>query len=134
VRLTGVIVAGVGDGARFLVIDWVRAAIRAAAGFEPYPGTLNLRLTDAEAIRHWRAIRGRAGARLVPPDPAACGGWLVPARVEGEVPAAIVVPDVTRHPDDVLEVVAPLHLRAHLGRGEGQAVTLETLADAGPRR
>ena len=131
-RLTGVIVAGVGDGARFLVIDWVRAAIRAATGFEPYPGTLNLRLTDPEACEHWRAIRGRAGARLTPPDPATCGGWLVPARVEGGVPAVIVVPDVTSHPDDLLEVVAPVHLRAYLGRGEGEAVTLEALADTGP--
>jgi riboflavin kinase len=134
VRVTGVVVAGVGEGARFVAIDWVRAAVRAAAGFDPYPGTLNVRLPDAAARAAWRALRGAGGTRLTPPDPPACGGWLLPVRIEGAVDGAVVVPDVTRHGEDILEVLAPVHLRSHLGRGDGQPVTLEALAGGIARR
>ncbi len=128
----GRVVSGAGEGARFLSLDWVRAAIRGLGGFDPYPGTLNLRLLEAETPR-WRGIRGNAGARLVPPEPGGCGGRLIPVRLAGAVDALVVVPDITRYGDDLVEVVAPEHLRTRLALRDGDVVSL-TIATGSPGR
>jgi riboflavin kinase len=127
-QFEGAILSGVQEGAYFLGLAWVRDEVRRLAGFEPYPGTLNVRLLDAAAVLRWRRIRKEAGLSLTPPDPQACGGRLLPALVEGKVRAAVVVPDVTWYGDEVLEVIAPVRLRAHLGLEDGDRVRLEVEA------
>jgi len=122
--LEGAVVSGVNEGAYFLGLEWVRNSIRHIVGFDPYPGTLNVRLLDADALLRWRQIRMDAGVPLTPPDPGFCGGRLIPVLVGGAIPAAVVVPDVTRYEEDVLEVIAPLHLRTHLGLQDGDLVRL----------
>lgn len=123
-RFEGTLLSGVNQGASFVGLGWVRTAIRRAVGFDPYPGTLNLRLVDAEALSCWRTIRATTGARLTPPEPGACGGRLIPALVDDRVHAAVVVPDITRYGDEVLEIVAPVHLRSHLALRDGDRVRL----------
>jgi len=122
--LVGTIVSGTGEASGFVAIEWFRQAVRTAVGFDPYPGTLNVKLAEPGVVARWRAIRSRAAVRIDPPGADACGGRLVPALIEGDVPVAIVVPDVTRYGDDVLEVVAPVHLRTSLRRGDGDRVTI----------
>lgn len=122
--LQGMVVSGVGQGARFMALEWVRRAVRDAVGFDPYPGTLNVRLADSETVGRWRGIRDRAPLILSPPAADVCGGRLVPIVVASDVPAAVVVPDITRYGEDVLEVVAAVHLRNRLGLRDGDRVTL----------
>lgn len=122
--LRGAVVSGAGEGATFVALDWFRAAVQRAAGFDPYPGTLNVRLVDADAVERWRRIRDGAGLVVAPPAPDTCGGRLVPVRLDPDVRAAVVVPDVTRYGDDVLEIVAATHLRTRLGLRDGDLVAL----------
>jgi riboflavin kinase len=129
ISLPGTIVSGLGEGAYFMALPWVRDAVDQALGFEPYPGTLNVRLADREARLAWREIRERPALRLAPPPPDTCGGWLIPLVVAPGVRAAVVVPDVTRHAEDVLEVIAAVHVRSRLGLEEGDPVTLLFRAD-----
>lgn len=121
--LHGTVQSGVGEGARFMSLDWVREAVRDAVGFDPYPGTLNVRLADGEALRRWREIRQAAGLRLQQPPTAPCGGRLFPV-VVANVQAAVVVPDVTRYGDEILEVIAAVHLKGRLGLRDGDGVAL----------
>ncbi|HWP34546.1 MAG TPA: DUF120 domain-containing protein [Thermodesulfobacteriota bacterium] len=130
-ELDGEVRSGVGEGAGFLRLDWVRRQIREVAGFDPFPGTLNLRLVTPEGLARWRAVRARPGRRLEPPPPGTCGGWLFPVLVAGTVRGAVVVPDVTRYGEDLLEVVAPVHLRSRLGLEDGDRVRLTLLDAAG---
>jgi CTP-dependent riboflavin kinase len=123
-QLEGAVLSGVNEGAYFLGLGWVRDAVRGITGFDPYPGTLNVRLQGTDALVRWRAIRKAAGVPLAPPDPGTCGGRLLPALVEARVRAAVVIPDVTRYGEDVLEVIAPVHLRALLGLRDGDRVRL----------
>jgi CTP-dependent riboflavin kinase len=83
-----------------------------------------VRLLDTDALVRWREIRKSAGASLTPPDPQACGGRLLPALVEGQIRAAVVIPDITRYADEVLEVIAPVRLRTHLGLQDGDRVRI----------
>ena len=121
--LHGVVTSGLGQGAYFMSLPWVREAVRELIGFTPYPGTLNIRL-DADAVDIWRRIQEGRAVLLAPPPGETCGARLFPAVVGADVETAVVVPDVTRYGDDLLELVAAIHLRSHLGFRDDDPVTL----------
>jgi len=123
VILHGALSSGVGRGAEFIAIEWVRAGLQRIAGFLPYPGTVNLTLAG-ENVAAWREVRERAARSLVPPSPDACGARVVRAVIAPDVAAAIVVPDITAHPDHLIEVVAAVHVRSRLGVRDGDVLTL----------
>lgn len=122
--MSAVVVSGSGQGAYFMALPWVREAIHRAVGFEPYPGTLNVRLVDPDALAAWRRIRLGSALTLTPPPTESCGAQLYPVIVAPDVRAAVIVPDVTRYSDDVLELIAPVHLRDHLALGDDARLTL----------
>ena len=49
-----------------MAVPWVREGIRRLIGFDPYSGTLNVRLVDPDALVAWRRIREGSALRLVP--------------------------------------------------------------------
>ena len=122
--LRGAIEPGAGQAAGFMGVDWVRRAVEAAVGFDPYPGTLNIRLVDGDLIERWRTIRRDHALRLTPPPGETCGARLVPVVVSTDIPAAVIVPDVTRYGAHVLEVVAAVHLRTRLWLRDHDVVSL----------
>lgn len=122
--LRGVIEAGTGQAAAFMSVGWVRRAIEETVGFDPYPGTLNLRLVDGDMLERWRRIRRDHALRLMPPPGETCGARLVPVVVSTDVPAAVIVPDVTMYGAHVLEIIAPVHLRTRLWLRDHDLLTL----------
>ena len=121
--LAGVVTSGLGQGASFMSLPWVREAVRRLIGFTPYPGTLNVRL-DADMIGVWRRTRDGHSIVLAPPPSESCGARLFPVVVAGDVEAAVIVPDVTRYGEDLLELIAAVHVRSRLGLHDGSLVTL----------
>ena len=105
-------------------LAWVGSAVQRSLGFDPYPGTLNVRLADAEILERWRDVSKRRGLVLAPPAPETCGGRLVQVTLPRDVAAAVIVPDVSRYGDDVLEVIAAVHLRTRLGLHDGDVLEL----------
>ena len=124
IALTGVVTSGLGQGAYFMSLPWVRDAVSRLIGFTPYPGTLNVRL-DPDAVTVWRRIAEGRAVVLVPPPPEICGARLFPLVVAPDVKASVIVPDVTRYGDDVLELIAAIHLRSLLGLRDHDRVTLQ---------
>jgi riboflavin kinase, archaea type len=130
----GLLTSGLGHGACFVALDWVRHAVQDLLDFDPYPGTLNLRLVDADARAAWNEVTRRAALRLAPPPPERCGGRLFPAVVGPDIAAAVVVPDITGHPADVLELIAGVNVRRRLGLRDGDRVTVQIRPGSGPAR
>ena len=125
VLIRGRIVSGAREAARFTHLPWVLDQVRERLGFEPYPGTLNLRIespADRAALRRLRSLPG------VPlePQPGFCAARCYPVLASGTITAAVVVPDVPHYPPDVLELLAPVCLRDALDLSDGSplAVTL----------
>ena len=116
--------SGLGQGAQFMAIPWVREAVRRLLGFDPYPGTLNVKLVESDMVAAWRKIQDGPALYLAPPPPEACGARLFRIAVAPDVDAAIVVPDVTRHDEEMLELIAPVHVRSRLGLRDHDRVTL----------
>jgi phosphoglycolate phosphatase len=126
ISFSGRVVTGRGEAAAFTQLDWVRDGLVEELGVDPYPGTVNLivdRSSDAEA---WSAVRSRPGMRLDHASGQFCGARGYPVRLNGWLPAAIVVPEVPDYPPSQVEIVAALPLRHTLELADGSWVSVAT--------
>mgnify|MGYP001218417139 CR=1 FL=1 len=121
IEFEGVVSAGLGEGARFTAIAWVDAALRRATGFDPWPGTLNLRL-DETAQQAWQQAQRLHRGIAIDPAPGFCPARCHLLWIAGRVRAAAIVPEVDGYPADKLEIVAPVALREALGLQDGDRV------------
>jgi CTP-dependent riboflavin kinase len=122
--LTGKIVSGAGEGAYFTQIEWVSRQCSEKLGFIPYPGTLNLDIAE-EFFVTVESLEKEKGIELISPDPKFCNGKAFPVLL-GEMRAAIIMPEekVRVHPKNIIEIIAPLNLKAALNLKDGDSVTV----------
>ena len=122
--LAGKIVSGAGEGAYFTQIDWVSRQCSEKLGFIPYPGTLNLDIAE-EFLVTVESLEKEKGIELISPDPKFCNGKAFPALL-GETRAAIIMPEekVRVHPKNIIEIIAPLNLKAALNLKDGDSVSV----------
>jgi CTP-dependent riboflavin kinase len=120
--ITGKVVSGAGEGVFFTRIDWVRQQCDEKLGFKPYPGTLNLKIS-AKDLPIIESLDKEKGIELISPDPKFCNGKAFPVLLE-EISAAIVIPEekVRLHPKNIIEVIAPLNIKASLNIKDGDSV------------
>jgi riboflavin kinase len=123
----GQIVTGIGVGSRFIGMGWVREQILEKLGFDPYLGTLNVRMDEETSRRYHSLLDGREGIPIEPLDERYHRGKCYRSRIDDRVDGAIVVPIVPDYPADLLEVIAPVNLRERLGLRDGSEVTVEIL-------
>jgi HAD superfamily hydrolase (TIGR01509 family) len=123
--LSGQVVTGLGQGAGFTQLDWVRKQFIEKLGIDPYPGTLNLRLSQAADLTRWTEMRASPATLIIPPNPAWCQARGYPVRLAAWLPGAIIVPEVPGYPETQVEVIAALPIRQELGLADGVSVTLE---------
>jgi FMN phosphatase YigB (HAD superfamily) len=121
--MRGEVVSGKREAADFTQLAWVRKQFREEFGFEPYPGTLNLRLETSEDLTAWAKVRQGPGA-VLEPEPGFCAGRCYPLSVEGQISAAAVFPSVPSYPEDIVEILSPVALRERLGLSDGMPVTI----------
>ena len=129
--MKGVVFSDLGRAGAFLCVDWVRQAIRESVGFDPYPGTLNMRPRGDDDLSRWQRLR-REGGRIVLPSPDAgfCDAFLFTGFLEGWEPAAgpreriaVVVPEVSDYPADKLEVIAAVSFKQARSVRDGDELT-----------
>ena len=123
----GQIVTGIGVGNRFIGMEWVREQILEKLGFDPYLGTLNLRMDEENSRRYHSILEGREGIPIKPLDERYYRGKCYRSRINDRVDGAIVVPNVPDYPADLMELIAPVNLRERFGLQHGGEVTVEIL-------
>jgi riboflavin kinase len=121
IELNGTIFSSRGEGKKFLELPWVKRQMKQKLGFTPYPGTLNVRLSEEDVER--KKLLGKAHSIKVFPAEGYCSGALIKAFI-GKLECAIVVPEVARYPKEVLEIIAPVNLRETLQLEDGSEVTV----------
>ncbi|WP_297887956.1 CTP-dependent riboflavin kinase [uncultured Halorubrum sp.] len=115
--LRGAVTGGMGEGRHYITLPGYAEQFRERLGYDPFPGTLNVDLTE-ESVRR----RGEmAGIDAVPIDAwegddrtygaATCYGVTLVAGDERYDEVHAIVPDRTHHDDDQLELIAPDRLR-----------------------
>ena len=121
---------GRGEAVAFTRVDWARRQFIAKLGIDPFPGTVNLVLDDPSELAKWSAIKGLPGIVMVSPQPDWCNGRCYRVRIAGQLPGAIVLPEVADYPAAQVEVIAAVGVRDALGIVDGDSVTIELVGAA----
>jgi len=121
--ITGTVFSGKGEGAKYVGLPWVKEQIIRKLGFVPYVGTLNIRLTEDDAKRLVKVLE-KAKAIEISPVAGFRRGKCYRASLADGIECAIVIPDVTDHSEDVLEIVAPVNLRDRFHLGDGDSLDI----------
>ena len=118
ITLRGTVFSGGGLGSFFVNLPWAKKQFKEKLGFNPYPGTLNLRLPSRTGTENLR----KAGGIKIEPQEGFHSGRCFKALVMEKVWGAVVVPDVQSYPLDLLEILAPMNLRKALELKDGMEV------------
>jgi riboflavin kinase len=121
IKLSGKVFSGKGGGAKFLQLPWVKQQVNAKLGFNPYIGTLNIRLSQESAKQ--RKLLDKAASMEVCPAEGYCNGKLFNASI-GALECAIVIPEVASYPENLLEIIAPVNLREKLQLADDDEITV----------
>lgn len=121
IELNGEVFSSRGEGKKFLELPWVKRQIKQKLGFTPYPGTLNVRLSE-EGVKRKKLLEKAHSIKVCPAD-GYCSGTLIKAFI-GKLECAIVVPEVAGYPKGVLEIIAPVNLRETLQLEDSGEVTV----------
>ena len=124
-NITGVVFSGLGEAAYYVSMKGYRKQFKTKLGFDPFPGTLNLRLDSAVDRKIRRDLGGSHGIHIdgFSDGKRTYGGAeCFRASVNGKVNAAVLIIERTTHDDSVLEIISPMSLRNHLGLKDGEKV------------
>jgi len=130
ITLEGVAFTGLGEGAYYIAIDQYRKQFIEKLGFDPYPGTLNLKLTTDYDIKTRSELEAypaieiegfRSENRTF--GPVKC----YPVIIENKVKGALISALRSHYDVSVIEVIAPVFLRKHLKLKDGHKVKVEIL-------
>lgn len=125
IDLYGNIITGLGEGQYYISRDGYMSQFRDKLGFKPYPGTLNVRLDSASAEMRERMtlIKPIVVHGFSDGERSFGGGKCYPIEIEG-IRGAVVIPDRTHYPADLLEIIAPVKLREMLRINDGDEVRI----------
>lgn len=131
----GTVVSGMGEGAYYMSLDGYRKQFKDKLGFEPYPGTLNVKLIDQIFMNARREI-GRYPSVFINgfSDNMRTYGWVKCYKAninKGAVNnAAALVLERTHYDDSMLEIIAPICLKEAIGIQNGDRISIKVQIDA----
>jgi len=135
----GTVVSGMGEGAYYMSLEGYRKQFKDKLGFEPYPGTLNVKLIDQIFMNARREI-GRYPSVFINgfSDNLRTYGWVKCYKAninKGAVNnAAALVLERTHYDDSMLEIIAPICLKEAIGVQNGDRISIKVQIDAQKRR
>ena len=128
--LRGTVTSGMGEGRHYISLSGYMEQFSERLGYEPFPGTLNVDLTE-------RAQRERSALDAI--DAVRIDGWEGDDRTYGPATcypttvetaagdtyegAHVIVPVRTHHDEDQIEIIAPDKLRTALSLADDDEVT-----------
>lgn len=109
IEITGIIVDGLGEGKYYMSLDGYRNSIKEKLGFDPFPGTLNVKIDPGNRTE------------ILSNEPIIIPGFTDKQRTYGDIFAfpckiegndcAIVVPLRTSHGPDIIEIIADFEIK-----------------------
>lgn len=120
--IQGVIVSGLGEGAYFMSMKHYKNEIKNKLGFDAYPGTLNVKIKQDrhDLLKDIAKIRISGFTK----DNKTYGGaGCYMAKIEN-INGAIIVPDINKNPKNILEFIAPVHVKSTLNLTDGDKITI----------
>jgi riboflavin kinase len=130
ITLEGVLFSGLGEGAYYVNKDGYRKQFMEKLGFDPYPGTFNVKLTTDYDIKALSELEAYPSVELEGFEdesrtfgPVKCYTAIINNKAKGAVIYALR----SHYGDSVLEIVSPTFLRSSLKLKDGNKVKVEIL-------
>ncbi|MDQ4051023.1 MAG: DUF120 domain-containing protein [Thermoproteota archaeon] len=127
---SGNVISGMGEGAYYMSLEGYKRQFREKLGYEPYPGTLNVRLTD-QIDMNSRLELGKYPSIFINgfSDGTRTYGWVKCYRAtinDGAIDnAAVLVLERTHYDDSMLEVIAPISIKQTAGIKNGDRIKVQ---------
>jgi riboflavin kinase len=130
VTLEGTLFTGLGEGAYYVSKEGYRKQFIEKLGFDPYPGTLNIKLTTDYDIKTRSELEAYPAIELqgFQNETRSFGNVrCYPAIINNKIKGAILTAMRTHYDASVIEIVAPVYLRTNLKLKDGQKIKVEAL-------
>ena len=130
VTLEGILFSGLGEGAYYVTKEGYRKQFMEKLGFDPYPGTLNLKLKTEYDVKTISELEAYPSIEIQGfKDESRTFGSVkcYPAIINNKVKGAVVYALRSHYNTSVLEIIAPIFLRARLKLKDGNKVKVEIL-------
>ncbi len=128
VTLEGTVFSGLGEGAYYIKQDGYRKQFIEKLGFDPYPGTLNIKLSSDFDVKTRNDLENYPAVEMNgfknesrSFGPVKC----YPATINNRAKGALIFAFRTHYDSSVLEIVAPQYLRNQLKIRDGQKLKIE---------
>lgn len=125
--ISGEVSSGMGEGRYYMELEGYKRQFKEKLGFEPYPGTLNLRLKKQEDIGARRALQNLSGIQISGFQNAGrtFGAVKCFRAAIGKTSGAVIIPARSHYGFETLEVIAPKKIRSAERLKEGSVVTVK---------
>jgi len=112
--ISGRVKSGLGEGKYYINLSGYQKQFREKFGEKVFPGTLNLKVNEFELndflfSKKKIVIKGFSNNQRSFGD-----AFLFKVKLNNSVEAAIIVPERTNHPEDIIELISPCFLRKKL--------------------
>lgn len=128
VTLEGTVFTGLGEGAYYITKDVYRRQFTEKLGFEPYPGTLNLKLNSDYDVKTRMELDAYPAIEIEGFKNEDRTFGLVrcyPAIIDNKIKGALITAMRSHYDVSVLEIIAPVCLRKQLNLKDGVKVKIE---------
>ena len=126
--INGNLFSGLGEGAYYISLSGYKKQFISKLGFEPYPGTLNLKVSDISHKHFFDKISKSKGILIEGfTDKKRTYGNVkcFPCTINSKIQGSIIVIERTHHDSSVIELISPLFLRKKLNLSDGDKVLVQ---------
>lgn len=124
--LSGRVITGLGEGQYYISLDGYRIQFLEKLGFDPYPGTLNIKL-DATSVDVRKRITESIKIAGFTDQNRTFGKGSCFKVMISNIEGAVITPERTHYPEDIIEIIAPVNLRNHLDLKDGHKINVEVI-------
>lgn len=127
--IKGTLFSGLSEGSYYMGLEGYRRQFRAKLGFDPFPGTLNLRVSK-DSMSQRKELEGYPSVGIdgfADKERTYGGARCYKVAVGEKIKGAIVIPIRAHYQEDVIEIIAPENLRKGLKLKDGDSVEVKVL-------
>ena len=126
--LSGTLFSGLGEGAYYISLPGYKKQFISKLGFEPYPGTLNLKISDVIHKQFFDKLSKNDGILIEGfTDKKRTYGNVkcFPCTINSNIQGSIIIIERTHHDRSVIELISPIFLRKKLKLNDGDEVSVK---------
>jgi riboflavin kinase len=126
----GHIITGMGEGAYYMSLDGYKKQFKEKLGYEPYPGTLNIKLNSMLFVEAKKEMLKYPSINIEGfSDQSRTFGWVkcYPASINDSknINSAILILERTHYDDSIIELIAPFSIKEQFSLKNGDYVKLK---------